>query len=649
MAIVHFDRDSTRLDDGASEARFRPIQEICRSGDFGYWRALDGRSGNSCVVRVFETGGADTARRLGELHRERLLAERLARPDVLRTDVPLIEDERIFQLVDSEPVRMIDAAARVDSSCRLRIITQLANIARVLADAHARGVFHGDFSRASCLYTADDRLLIQGFRGDAAGAAAIRDGVAADHRAFLAFAQDMLQRSGGPPPRLRRYFLRALAADAPRPATDAMATLADELRESLEDTFPWPAGSSLSSTDTTGTATAPTDATVEMKVVSLSLSRSEPANPRPVPPMAQPVMTDAAAAPIGLPPPVVATDVAPAAEQVQACEEVAAVPVPATERARSTPKAAAVDVWYPPTVPERASAVADDEPPAAMHSSSRWLWVAMLAAAAAIWALWHLGTRSAAPPVTPASAASRAERGAAVTTTAALARSRTAADDAAALLGMAFAADATTPLAAGIAAEQAQPEAEPEEPSAEEPSAEEQAALALRTRVANLVAGGNRALIALEPSAAREAFAAALALAPNNRAAIEGSQRARRLAGVEALIHDARAAGARDDHARAVQGYAQALRADPRNRGLSEALAAVRRNLARDNVGVALAEGHAALGAGRLEAARDAFARALQLDPAAPGARHGAEQAAAAILLRDQSNARRLEPARANR
>lgn len=165
-----------------------------------------------------------------------------------------------------------------------------------------------------------------------------------------------------------------------------------------------------------------------------------------------------------------------------------------------------------------------------------------------------------------------------------------------------------------------------------------------RSRVAPLVAGGNRALTALEPEMAREAFAAALALAPNDPAALEGSQRARRLAGVAALMRDAREAAARGDHARAVQGYAQALRADPRNRGLGEALAVARRSLARDAVGSVLAEGHAALGAGRLEAARDAFARALALDASAPGARLGAEQAATAIALRDQSSARRVVP-----
>jgi tetratricopeptide (TPR) repeat protein len=164
----------------------------------------------------------------------------------------------------------------------------------------------------------------------------------------------------------------------------------------------------------------------------------------------------------------------------------------------------------------------------------------------------------------------------------------------------------------------------------------------VRSRVATLVAGGNRALNTLEPGAASGAFAAALALSPDDAAAREGSQRARRLEGVAALLRDAREATARGDHARAVQGYAQALANDPRNRGLTEALATARRSLGRDATGALLADGHAALGKGHFEEAQAAFEQALAADPQAPGARQAAEQASRAILLRDQAEARRV-------
>jgi tetratricopeptide (TPR) repeat protein len=106
-------------------------------------------------------------------------------------------------------------------------------------------------------------------------------------------------------------------------------------------------------------------------------------------------------------------------------------------------------------------------------------------------------------------------------------------------------------------------------------------------------------------------------------------------------MRDARQATARGDHARALQGYAQALSNDPRNRGLVEALASARRKLGRDAAGTWLADGHAALGTGRFEDARAAFEKALAVDPQAPGARQAASQAAMAIQLRDQAEARR--------
>lgn len=719
MAIAPFDRDPVRLG-GTSESRFKLLQEVCRCGDAAYWRAVDRRGGRNCVVRVFETNSADTSRRLGELHRERVLAERLARPEVLRTDVPLIEGERIFQLVEPEPAHTIDAAGE---SGRLAIIMLLVNVARVLAGAHALGVFHGAFSRASCLRTADGRLLVQGFTGDAAVAAAVRDGIAADHRAFLEFAQKLLQGSGGPPPRLRRYFQRELAPSAPRPAANALATLADELRESLEDTFPWPAAGAHvvppapPRTESAVECAAPTPNPKPARVRAsrqVSRGRASPAAAvapavstasSPVPA----VMPQAPAAhftPAALTPRVTPASAAVAAVMPASAAAPASVPTPVTSPspavAPTSPPAtpadappdrddpdgastteadgsgptrpgmrpAAAEIWYPPAAP-RCNAVAEADE--ARSRRPLWPWLVALLLGTAL-AVWHFGTRAdPRPPPPPPRAAASMQPESPVTATA---REDGAASAGPVVLsgragvtvdparatgeGGAAAAAAVMTRSGGRAIDrpaiESRPRPAPESTvraatdrplqgsveSSQEPVAME--AQSARSRVAPLVAGGNRALTALEPEMAREAFAAALALAPNDRAALEGSQRARRLAGVAALMRDAREAAARGDHARAVQGYAQALRADPRNRGLGEALAVARRSLARDAVGSVLAEGHAALGAGRLEAARDAFARALALDASAPGARLGAEQAATAIALRDQSSARRVVP-----
>ncbi|MCU0623889.1 MAG: hypothetical protein MUF53_08495, partial [Gemmatimonadaceae bacterium] len=181
MAIATSERDTAR-DAGTPDLRFRLLQQVCGSPTAGFWLAIDRRTGKTCVVRVLDADREQSSRRLGELHRERTLAERIGHPGVLRLDVPLIEAERIFQVVDPEPARAIEPETE---GGRLAVLNLLVGVASVLADAHARGVFHGAFSAASCLRGGDGRVLVQGFTGDAASAAAVRDGAAADHRAFL--------------------------------------------------------------------------------------------------------------------------------------------------------------------------------------------------------------------------------------------------------------------------------------------------------------------------------------------------------------------------------------------------------------------------------------------------------------------------------
>ena len=112
-------------------------------------------------------------------------------------------------------------------------------IAGTLAQAHSRGIVHGAL-KPECLRTGDSgEVRITGFQGAAASPAQLREAATADVAAFLHCAGVLLGPSGGPPPRLRGVFdgRVVLSADDPR---QAMAALRDELRESLEDTFPWP-------------------------------------------------------------------------------------------------------------------------------------------------------------------------------------------------------------------------------------------------------------------------------------------------------------------------------------------------------------------------------------------------------------------------
>ncbi len=112
-------------------------------------------------------------------------------------------------------------------------------IAGTLAQAHSRGIIHGAL-KPECLRTGDSgEVRIIGFQGAAASPAQLRDAATADVAAFLQCAGVLLGPSGGPPPRLRGLFEGRVLLSADDPL-QAMAALRDELRESLEDTFPWP-------------------------------------------------------------------------------------------------------------------------------------------------------------------------------------------------------------------------------------------------------------------------------------------------------------------------------------------------------------------------------------------------------------------------
>ena len=667
MAIATIERDPAR-DSGTSDLRFRLLQEVCRTPEASFWRAHDRRSGKSCVVRVIDADREESSRRLGDLHRERTLAERIGHPGVMRCDVPLIEADRIFQLVDPEPARTVDLESE---GGRLALLTLLVGVAAVLADAHGRGVFHGAFSRVSCLRTDDGRVIVQGFRGDAPSPAAVREGVAADHRAFLEFATEMLRHTGGPPPRLRRYFTQHLGADAPKPSATPLADLGTDLRESLEDTFPWPLAGSPPEVGPLG-APAPNDS-ADSPTLTLEIPRGMELPTRPVKskskeaPKPRPAAKAATEA--------VASESKRALVRGDAGSIVLRLDSPvrraaATGAATAASAAIASPPDFSPVRAARRDLEDEDTPPT--RSLRPWLVAAVVIVILGATIQFAGKSRrpaasSPAPVTAPTAAVAPTEPVADAPPVVAAQPDRVEAKrpKVAAPPEVRRSADPpprerppattgserSTPVVASrtavvrvsvvrtapavpVASITPDAQAIATAPDAASPQA-------TRSRVATLVSGGTRALNALEPSAAAEAFAAALALAPNDRAAQEGSQRARRLQGVAALVRDARDAGARGDYARAVQGYSQALSNDPRNRGLADALAAARRNVGRDATGTLLAEGHAALGAGRLEAARAAFEKALESDPLAPGARRAAEQAATAILLRDEAESRR--------
>jgi hypothetical protein len=559
VAIATVERDPAR-DAGTPDLRFRLQQQVCGSPAAGFWRALDRRSGKSCVVRVIEADREQSSRRLGELHRERTLAERIGHPGVLRAEVPTIEAERIVQVVDPEPARAVDADSE---GGRLAVLNLLVGVASILAEAHARGVFHGFFGRGSCLRTGDGRVLVQGFMGDAASAAAVREGAAADHRAFLEFATEMLRQTGGPPPRLRRYFVQFLSESAPPPTATAMADLCAELRESLEDTFPWPlAGPAVGATvpedsptltlpilqpDARVAASAP--ASTPARVVLLPHGRtSQTPLPPPSPVVEVAPREDtrhrAADQPLALaaPMPLIAGPIAeattpsgpPAVSRAATREalsretEAALSDIPVLQQLTASPAA--------PTARGRVAQVREDEP----RDRGARPWAAALFVLLAVALTLYFTSRSRVPATPAASVAAPAGKASGQNVTAAVATAARDAGTATAVSpagvseakamrpaplaspprglagGVAVAKPATAATRApaatvtpGSSAAPAGGTSGPSTTAAERTTTAADGATpsppqAARNRVATLVAGGNRALNALEPGAAAE-------------------------------------------------------------------------------------------------------------------------------------------------
>ena len=220
-------------------------------------------------------------------------------------------------------------------------------IAGTLAQAHSRGIVHGAL-KPECLRTGDSgEVRITGFQGAAASPAQFREAATADVAAFLHCAGVLLGPSGGPPPRLRGVFEGRVLLSADDPL-QAMAALRDELRESLEDTFPWP----IPGWERPPGKPAP----VVQRVEQGGAPKRQTA---PVPPTPPTALTPPKEARLAAAPDVVAPTVAP---------PVAAVPVVAAPAvARPVTAAPAAPVAHTPKVPLPPPVVAVVEP-AGLHA-----------------------------------------------------------------------------------------------------------------------------------------------------------------------------------------------------------------------------------------------------------------------------------------
>jgi tetratricopeptide (TPR) repeat protein len=148
------------------------------------------------------------------------------------------------------------------------------------------------------------------------------------------------------------------------------------------------------------------------------------------------------------------------------------------------------------------------------------------------------------------------------------------------------------------------------------------------------VAAGEQALGAGQQEVAGQAFDLARRISPGDRRASDGQRRAQNLPAVLPLLADAQNAEVAHDYARAAQDYSQALSLDPGNATAKAGQARSNAAFGDDNYAKAVGAGFAALGAGRLDEARESFVKARALKPNGAEASEGLRRVGAALTAR---------------
>ena len=146
--------------------------------------------------------------------------------------------------------------------------------------------------------------------------------------------------------------------------------------------------------------------------------------------------------------------------------------------------------------------------------------------------------------------------------------------------------------------------------------------------VAGFVDEGERALLSTRSVDAQQAFARALALAPDDRLAQEGLARAQSLDRVIALIAEAKGYEKVGDTERASSAYREALTLDSAASEAAQALERIDRARADKDYARAMTAGYQALEARQFEAATKRFEQANRLRPEATEASNALKQTA---------------------
>lgn len=147
--------------------------------------------------------------------------------------------------------------------------------------------------------------------------------------------------------------------------------------------------------------------------------------------------------------------------------------------------------------------------------------------------------------------------------------------------------------------------------------------------LAQQIAIGQKALAAGQQEVANQAFELAKRIDPNDKRIVDGQRHTRNLSGVLPLLADGQNAESAGDFARAAQDYSQALRLDPGNDKAKSGLARANAAFGDDNYAKAVGSGFAALGAGRIDDAREAFEKARAIRPNGSEAAEGLRRVSA--------------------
>ena len=147
--------------------------------------------------------------------------------------------------------------------------------------------------------------------------------------------------------------------------------------------------------------------------------------------------------------------------------------------------------------------------------------------------------------------------------------------------------------------------------------------------LAQQIAIGQKALAAGQQEVANQAFELAKRIDPNDKRIVDGQRHTRNLNGVLPLLADGQNAESASDFVRAAQDYSQALRLDPGNDKAKSGLARANAAFGDDNYAKAVGSGFAALGAGRIDDAREAFEKARAIRPNGSEAAEGLRRVSA--------------------